>query len=413
MVREFPICSRINSFVYLIAVMNPLSHHQVIIIGAGPVGMLLALQLQKQGKSVLLIEARAPQTAFRDQRTLALSYHSVQVFRAAGVDLSDNMLSKIEYVHVSRQGQLGRVLLRAEELTLPYLGACIDYADLLSACETALTTAHVPVLWQTKVDNIQTLNHWAQIQYQHNGQTQLLTAQWVILAEGGELASSLPNIKVRRHDYQQMALVNTLRFDKTNEKMAYERFTQQGPLALLPYGDDFRLVWTCSVAEAAIRTQFDLSQMSEQLQIIMGNRLGTLRAMGQPITFPLQLRQLNRVYSGRVLCVGNAAQTMHPVAAQGLNLGVRDAEALASIFAKANDKKFADSALAQQYAACRYHDTRAVVGFTHALVQGFDHAGTLMQWGQGAGMGLLGAVPTWRKHFTRHLVFGLSANENR
>ncbi|MDF7676631.1 FAD-dependent monooxygenase [Neisseriaceae bacterium ESL0693] len=390
-------------------IMHPLSHHQVAIIGAGPVGMLLALQLKQQGRQVLLIEARAAQRPSGDQRTLALSYHSVAALRAAGVPIQDDMLSRITQVHVSRQGHLGRVLLRAEELALPYLGASIDYACLLRLCEAALQTAGVPVLWQSPVTQIHTLDHMATVHYQHQGQPQTLTAQWVVLAEGGQLAASLPGIRVRSHDYRQKALVNTIAFDKSNQGIAYERFTPQGPLALLPYGDDFRLVWTCSLAEAEQRLNLTQEQLSEQLRLIMGDRLGAVRSMGTAATFPLQLRQLNRVYSHRVVCIGNAAQTMHPVAAQGLNLGIRDAETLAAVFAAADVSQLADGRLARAYARQRYHDTRSVVGFTHALIQWFDGAGTVMQWGQGMGMGLLGALTPLRQRFTRHLVFGLPA----
>lgn len=391
--------------------MNLLSHYQVIIIGAGPVGMLLALQLKQQNKSVLLIEARAPRTPVRDQRTLALSYASIEAFRAAGVPIADDAISKIRQVHVSRQKHFGRVLLNAEELALPYLGASMDYAGLLSACEAALSAAQVPVLWQTEAKQIHTSDYWAEVTCLVNGQPQSLTAQWLVLAEGGSLAEHLPDIQAYSHDYQQMAWVNTLQFEQENQGIAYERFTSDGPLALLPYGRDFRIVWTCSQAEAMQRNAMDLTLLSSQLTQIMGYRLGALRAMGQPAMFPLRLRQLNRVYSGRVLCIGNAAQTMHPVAAQGLNLGVRDAVKLAGIFAQADKRQLADAALARQYADQRYYDAHAVVGFTHVLVQWFDHAGLAMQWGHSAGMGLLGVIPSLRRQFTRHLVFGLPARQ--
>lgn len=387
--------------------INPLSHQQVVIIGAGPVGMLLALQLKAQGKQVLLIEARAAETPLTDQRTLALSYHSLQTLCAAGVQITASMLSKIMQVHVSRQGQLGRVLLRAEDLSLPYLGASIDYACLMRACEQALQAAEVPVLWQSPVTHIATLDHLASVHYQHAGQACSLTTQWLVVAEGGKLVAGLPGIQVRCHDYQQKALVNTIAFEKTNQGIAYERFTHQGPLALLPYGDDFRLVWTCSLAEAEQRLSLTPPELSETLRTIMGDRLGAVRQLGQAATFPLQLRQLNRVYSKRVICIGNAAQTMHPVAAQGLNLGMRDAMALAAVLGNADARQLDDSNLARAYARQRYQDARAVVGFTHALVQWFDGAGTLMQRGQGMGMGLLGAIAPLRQRFTRHLVFGL------
>ncbi|WP_239373185.1 FAD-dependent monooxygenase [Snodgrassella gandavensis] len=392
--------------------MQPLSHYPFIIIGAGPVGMLAALKLQQQGKPVLLLEARAADSHLTDQRTLALSYHSIQAFRRAGVDLPDETFTFIQQVHVSRQQHFGRVLLTAQDINLPYLGATIDYARLLHACEKALQKYHVPVQWQTTVEQVQSTAHWASVQCIFQQQQHILTAQWLILAEGGNLAVSLPDIRVRSHDYRQQALVNTLKFESSNQSIAYERFTRNGPFALLPYGDDFRLVWTCTPEEAQQRQQQDVHAFNQQLQAVMGNRLGQLCQMGTPATFPLKLRQLNQVYSQRVICIGNAAQTMHPVAAQGLNLGVRDAETLSEILGNANPAALDNAALARKYAQTRAYDARAVVGFTHILVQLFDHAHSGLKYGQSLGMGILGAIPALRHQFTRQLVFGLNQHSS-
>ncbi|PIT24601.1 2-polyprenyl-6-methoxyphenol hydroxylase [Snodgrassella alvi] len=392
--------------------MQPLSHYPFIIIGAGPVGMLAALMLQQQGKPVLLLEARAVDSNLTDQRTLALSYHSIQAFRQAGVDLPDDIFTFIQEVHVSRQQHFGRVLLTAKEINLPYLGATIDYVRLLRACEKALQKYRVPVQWQTTVKQIHSTAHWASIQCVYQQRQHVLTAQWLILAEGGNLAASLPDIRVRSHDYRQQALVNTLRFESSNQAVAYERFTRNGPLALLPYGDDFRLVWTCTPEEAQQRLRQDIYAFNQQLQAVLGSRFGQLRQMGEPTTFPLRLRQLNQVYSQRVICIGNAAQTMHPVAAQGLNLGVRDAETLNKIFGMADIKALNNATLAREYAQARAYDAHAVVGFTHILVQLFDHAHSGLEYVQSLGMGILGALPALRYRFTKQLVFGLNQHSN-
>lgn len=390
--------------------MQPLSHYPIVIIGAGPVGMLAALMLQQQGKSVLLLEARATGSRLTDQRTLALSYHSIQVFRHVGVELPDDVFTFIQKVHVSRQHHFGRVLLSAQDINLPYLGATIDYVKLVQACEQALTKLRVPVQWQTKVEKIHTTPHWASIQCQSQFQTRIFTAQWLILAEGGNLAADLPDIQIRSYDYQQQALVSTLKFELPNQSVAYERFTLNGPLALLPYANDFRLVWTCTPQEAKQRQQMDLDTMNQQLQTVLGNRLGRLCQIGNVATFPLQLRQLSRVYSQRVICIGNAAQTMHPVAAQGLNLGVRDAETLSAVFGSFDIAKLDNDILARNYAQARAYDANAVVGFTHALVQLFDHAHSGLAYGQSLGMSILGAIPAFRQSFTKQLVYGLNSS---
>lgn len=388
--------------------MQPLSHYPFIIIGAGPVGMLTALLLKQQNQSVLLLEARAADSNLNDQRTLALSYHSIQTFRQAGVYLPDEMLTFIRQVHVSRQHHFGRVLMSAQDIGLPYLGATIDYVRLLQACETALQKNNISVQWQTTVEQVQSTTHWASAQCFYQQRRHNLTAQWLILAEGGELAAGLPNIKVHTHDYRQLALVNTLKFEAGNHAIAYERFTENGPLALLPYRNDFRLVWTCTHEEALQRELWNVAEFNQQLQSVMGDRLGHLEQMGTPATFPLKLRQLNQVYSKRVICIGNAAQTMHPVAAQGLNLGVRDAEMLSAIFGKTDKITLNDNSLAGKYARIRAYDARAVVGFTHILVQLFDHAHSGLAYGQSMGMSILGSVPALKHKFIRQLVFGVT-----
>lgn len=382
-----------------------LSHQQIMVVGAGPVGMLTTLNLHRQSRQVLLLEARAEHQTVPDRRTLALSYHSIQAFRDAGVRLPENALTSIDTVQVSRQNCAGKTVLRAEDIGLPYLGQTIDYAVLLQACEAALAEQNVPVLWQAEVEHLQTLAHWAWLSVRHHNTLQHCSAQWVILAEGGRLATQLPGIRRHTQDYHQQALVNTLHFDQPANGVAHERFTDTGPVALLPYGEDYRIVWTCTPEEATERRHMDIAAFGRLIAEVMGNRVGHLCSMGEAATFPLCLQQLSRVYSHRVVCIGNAAQTMHPVAAQGLNLGVRDALTLTDMWGKA--KYLDDDALAPAYARRRCIDAHAVVGFTHGLVTLFDHPATGLRWGQSAGMSVLNAVPVLRRTFTRQLVFGL------
>ncbi|MDO4642148.1 MAG: FAD-dependent monooxygenase [Neisseria sp.] len=380
-------------------------HTQIAIVGAGPVGALAAIELARQGKQVLLIEARPAHIALRDQRTLALSFNSIRCFKQAGISLPETQMTKINAVHISQPAHFRRTLLRATDMNMPYLGMTCDYAALIGACETALNQPNLSVLWQTSLTNIKSLNHFAELEIQHNGQTHSITADWVILAEGGALAEKLPGIRRHSHDYQQSALVATLSFEQTNNGTAYERFSTGGPMALLPYRDAYRLVWTRSPQEAEKLAAASFSAFAAEFEQTFGKRLGRLTSYENAAVFPLQLKQLNKVYSGRVICIGNAAQTMHPVAAQGLNLGVRDAVALAACFATPHS--LTNSRLAQQYAASRRLDAHATVGFTHSLVTVFDQPNMLLQLGRGTVMNALDSVPALRKKFTEHLIFGL------
>ena len=386
-------------------------HVQIMVVGAGPVGMLTALALQRQGRQVLLLESRAAGVRVPDRRTLALSYHSVACFAAAGVVLPEDATTPIDTVHVSRQHGFGRTVLRAADVGLPYLGQTIDYARLLAACEAALQAQNVPVLWQAEVTRLHSLAQWAWADIKTPAGEAGVSAQWLILAEGGQLAAQLPGVVRHEHDYHQQALVNTLHFARPASGTAYERFTDAGPFALLPYGDAYRLVWTCTPAEAAARRQMDLDQFAVQIDTVLGQRLGALQQMGTAAVFPLKRQQLNRVYSNRVLCIGNAAQTLHPVAAQGLNLGVRDAMAAVQLLGRADWAH--NTRLGVEYAKLRRLDAQAVAGFTHGVVTLFDHAAPWLQAGQGAGMSLLNSVAPWRRRFTEQLVFGIGTDKQR
>lgn len=385
--------------------MNLPSHTQVAIVGAGPVGTLLALKLHQQGKQVLLLEARAQNTVVSDQRTLALSYLSLTALREAGIDLPESAFTAIREVHVSQQNHFGKTNIHQDDLGLPTLGAVIDYATLIQACEAALTAQGVPVAWGAEVKTVHSNAHYASLSIQYQGASQLLTCDWLTLAEGGHLIKQLPALKQRQFDYEQTALVATLTFEKNQNGVAYERFAQAGPFVLLPYKNNYRLVWTRSSADAIRLKQAAFTEFKTEFEAAFGQRLGPLLNMSHPATFPLQLKQLNQVHTGKVICIGNAAQTMHPVAAQGLNLGLRDALVLAQTMAP--EQALLNPKLGQDYGAKRRFDAHAVVGFTHSLVTLFEGHTPLMNHGRGMVMSVLDVVPAFRKRFSQHLVFGL------
>ena len=385
----------------------PPSHTQIIIVGAGAVGALLALKLQQQGKQVLLIEARKPCARVTDKRTLALSYASVQTLLNAGVRLTQEDWSVIERVHVSSQDYFGCSLLRQEDLNLPYLGVVIDYARLIHACDLALIDAKVPVWWDSTVTQIQSTQNMAVAHVQTQEEQISLTANWCVLAEGGHLTENLPELKRRVFDYQQSALVATVHFSQNHQHCAFERFAKAGPLALLPYQNETscRLIWTRTAADAQQLLIADEKVFASALAQAFGSRLGKVLAVEDKAVFPLYLKQLNQLYSGRIICIGNAAQTMHPVAAQGLNLGLRDAMVLAQCFVRPDALNH--TPLARQYAKMRRLDARGIVGFTHSLITVFDRAPALLQHGRGTVLSTLNTVPFLRKKLTEYLVFGL------
>ena len=381
-------------------------HSDVVIVGGGPVGALAALRLAQAGRQVVLIEARAENEPVRDARALALSWYSREQLALAGAWPDSLPATVIDTVHVSQQGGFGRTVLQHTDLGLPHLGAVIDYPVLTAALAQALAASSVTVLWQTRVEQAKSLSRYATVTLrQADGTQATLTSRLLVLAEGGALAESLPGIRRHVHDYQQSAVLAQVQTSQPHQHRAYERFASDGPFALLPYGDSMMLVWTRSHADAARLRDADDAVVLAELQQAFGERLGQFTAVGARAVFPLALRQLNKVSAGRVVMIGNAAQTMHPVAAQGFNLGLRDAVGLVDALAGAADP--GDAAVLRRYSASRRVDSHAVVGFTHGLIQLFDGHHPLVKALRGVGMSAVDAVAPARRAFASHLVFGV------
>ncbi|OBU88022.1 FAD-dependent oxidoreductase [Chromobacterium subtsugae] len=380
-------------------------HADVLIVGGGPVGALAALRLARQGRSVLLVEARGRDDAVRDARALALSWHSRELLAEAGAWPDSLPATAIDTVHVSQQGSCGRARLDKDDLQLPHLGVVVDYPALVANLAEVLSQAGVQVLWRSRVRSVSSLREYACAEVETPDGERLLTARLLVLAEGGALAGALPGVRRLEHDYHQCAVLAEVETEWPADGVAYERFAASGPFALLPHGDRYMLVWTRSHADAERLSRGDEAELRAELQQAFGERQGRILSIGPRASFPLALRQANKVVSGRVVLIGNAAQTMHPVAAQGLNLGLRDAVGLAQALAGEADP--GDPRALRRYAAARKLDSHAVVGFTHGLIKLFDGHHPLMNTLRGMGMTALDALPPLRRKFAGHLVFGV------
>lgn len=382
------------------------SHADIIVVGGGPIGTLAALRFAQSGYRVIVVEKREQADRVQDTRALALSWNSYQHFCHVGAWPDTPLVTAIDAVHVSQQGAWGRTLIHHDDLALPHLGWVIDYSVLAHSLAQQVEKLGIAMVWSGRVSAVRSLSGYATVTVDTPQGCAVMTCRLVVLADGGALLGGLPSVRQYVYDYQQCAIVTRVTPEWPHQHVAYERFSEQGPLALLPYGRDFVVVWTRTTEEARQWQMADQAVQLRQLQAALGERHGQFAAVATPSVFPLVLKYANRVVCPRTVLIGNAAQVVHPIAAQGLNLGVRDATTLADQIAGALDPGAAP--LLARYQAARYRDSRATMGFTHGLIQLAGAQAAAFKPLRGIGMTVLDTIPILRKTFARHLVWGYS-----
>ncbi len=299
-------------------------HVRIAICGAGPVGQALALMLHRQGVAaheLLLFDGKSSEQARQDARSIALSYGSRQILQKLGA--WPIKATPITQIHVSRRGHFGRSLIDAAEYALPALGYVARYGDITAPLEQLQAQQQIAIQRPAIVEDIDEQSDCVKLTLRDGTS---INAELVIQAEGG-FFSQQPEGSQHR-DYQQTAIVAHITTSKPIAARAFERFTDQGPLALLPQEDGYALVWCTRPATAADLLALDDSAFLQALQQAFGERIGKMLTASTRHSYPLGLNAQAQA-TARTAKIGNAAQTLHPVAGQGLNLGLRDALILA------------------------------------------------------------------------------------
>ncbi len=374
-------------------------HADILIVGAGPVGAVCALALAQGGLSPVLLEARAADRKLADRRTLALSHGSRLILERLGVwqQLAD--ATPITAIHISQKGGFGQARLTAAEEGVPALGYVLGYAELADALEHALQAAGLAVRHDAAVAAASPGRVYAALKLHDGG---LLTARLAVIADGGRSFAGKARIS---KDYGQVAVVGRVSTDQPHTGLAFERFTPQGPAALLPRGSGYALVWVTSAAEAERLLALADTDFLAALQVHFGGRAGRFLAIAERGRFPLRLSWQGSDAGRRLVRVGNAAQTLHPVAGQGFNLGLRDAWELAQAVLDAPADPGAEATLAR-YAALRRRDALPGIGFTDALVEIFSRDFAPLRRARGLGLFTLQAVPPLKHFVARRMMFG-------
>ena len=383
-----------------------LSHVDVLVVGGGPVGATLALALRESGLKVMALEARQHFAAAPDPRALALSYGAKILLQRLGVWEGIGPATRIETIHISQRGDFGRARLRAGEYGLPALGYVVNYSALSGALHRSLAAASEHYLTGARVNAVRTTPGFGLAEFSLGGQGHEVTAGLLVLADGGRSLAEVPGVERRVVDYGQKAVICHVTTELPHLNTAYERFTPFGPMALLPSGEGFDLVWTAAPEEAEILLGLDDEAFLHLLHERFGDRLGAFTSAGPRASFPLSLKYARPVTVRRMALIGNAAQTMHPVAGQGFNLGLRDAWELAEEIRATARAEIGGTAMLARYRERRRPDTAGGILFTDALVRLFSNDYHGVRLGRGIGLAALDLIPAAKRFVARKMIFG-------
>jgi 2-octaprenyl-6-methoxyphenol hydroxylase len=372
--------------------------YDVLICGAGPIGLSAAALLIARGMRpdrIALVDAKTLSQTTTDPRSIAISYGSGQILQQIGAwPIACN---EIHQIHVSRRGHFGRTLIDRAAYDLPALGYVARYGSLVTALAAALERNAPVVLRPARVSALSAEPDAVAVGLDDGKE---IRAAIVVQAEGGLYPEQAA--KTRRHTYDQTAIVAHVRVDAPLPERAFERFTGEGPLALLPQDDGYALVWCVRPDNAQRLLALPDAHFLRELGAAFGTRLGDFTGVSERNGFPLGLNAEPKP-SPRIVAIGNAAQTLHPVAGQGMNLGLRDALTLARLLALDNSP-----ASLLTFDAQRRADRSATVGLTHLMARIFAAApdGALSQTLLGAGLGLIDGLPTAKRLLAEQMMFG-------
>jgi len=386
--------------------------YDLIIVGGGMVGASLAYALKNSRLKIALIEAfefNTVQQVSYDDRGIALSYGSQIIFEAMGLwsQLSP-YATAISDIHISDRGHFGVSRLSAKAENVPALGQVITAKSMGLILNKALSEQeNIDIYCPASVISLNQSADHIELVLKDNTH---LTAKLIVAADGAQSTiRHCLNLGALEHDYQQTAITANISTERPHQAQAFERFTEHGPIALLPMSDNrCSLVWTVKSGD-----EVDILALSEQdflakLQTEFGYRLGKFTQVGQRNSYPLKLIQADQPVQHRTILIGNAAHSLHPIAGQGFNLGLRDVAELADRLNATED--CGDSKLLHDYQYARQVDHDNVINSTGNLVDLFSNNNPLLGHLRGAGLALVDILPP-AKHWLAQQSMGLAIKQ--
>ncbi len=350
-----------------------------------------------------------------DERSIALSYGSQRIFSAMGLwpALADSC-APIRRIQISDRGHFGAARLDAAEEGVAALGYVAPARVIGQALAARLASfANIELLCPAQVDTVRLDADAAEVSIQVGDVSRVLRSRLIVAADGAHsLVREQLGIETAHWQYDQTAVIANITPERPHADTAYERFTDTGPLALLPLTDDrCALVWTVRTAQVDALLQLDDAAFLAALQERFGQRLGRLLKVGTRQAYPLNLVRARESVRARLALIGNAAHSLHPVAGQGFNLGLRDVAALADVLVEAlrDGVDLGNLAVLQRYAAARRRDQRGVIAFTDGLARIFANPLAPVALARNLGLIAVDLLPPC-KHFLSRRTMGLAGH---
>ena len=387
-----------------------MSRVQLAIIGGGLVGASLALALQEgarqRGWRIVLIEPFAPGNSYQpsyDARSSALSYGTRQIYERLGLwPVLSARAEPIRQIHVSDRGRFGATRLSAESEGVPALGYVVENAWLGQCLWQALDAEVVEWRCPAEVTALQALGDGYRLTLNDGSQ---LDCDLAVLADGGRsgLREQL-GIAVKTTPYGQSALIANISTAEAHQGQAFERFTDEGPMALLPLSENrSALVWTRQGSDAQRLAALPEREFLAELQQVFGYRLGALTQVGARHLYPLSLVEASEQVRPHLVVLGNAAHSLHPIAGQGYNLSLRDTLALAEALLDSPATP-GDFSVLQDYLQRQRLDQQMTVGFSDQVTRLFSTAQPLLVAGRNLGLLGLDLLPPAKHWFARQAM---------
>ncbi|MEW8257775.1 MAG: 2-octaprenyl-6-methoxyphenyl hydroxylase [Candidatus Thiodiazotropha taylori] len=352
----------------------------ILIVGGGMVGASLAHALSGHGYKIGVIEAwplsSSSQPSY-DDRVIALSWGSRLILQAMGVWHGIEAVAQpILDIHISDRGHFGFTRLNHHQEGVDALGYVVTAKSLGNALLRELDQRQdVELICPAQLKSFAVSGNGVEARIEQDGREKRINARLLVAADGGDsLVRRFLSIPLKEKSYGQTAIIANLSCDREHQSVAYERFTDTGPLALLPMTDErLSMVWTAEDHQVAELMGLSDQAFLDRLQDRFGYRLGRLERLGKRVAYPLRLRQAAEQVRPRIALIGNAAHAIHPVTGQGFNLGLRDVAGLADLLVEAaqHGRDPGDLELLNEYRQWRERDQNRVAAITDSLARLF------------------------------------------